>query len=541
MDFVNKISSMFKGFQKWIGLNDRLKEDQFVWSDGTPFNSSRSYSNWRNKEPNNKGNEDCVGLYFNLWNDNSCSGTNFYICERPKGKLSCPDGWFLHGLSCYKASKDLKTWLNAKQDCHVSGGYLLKIDDATEQNFIEVFLRITGLVLLYNNVWIGFNDIEHEGTYRWEVDNSTVDFTKWEPGQPNNIDSQDCGEIGAKAFFGLWNDRECTVEKCYICEKPANGMSCYQCSSNTSFAECTNKQKIVNCTSLRNYCYKQKNTTAGDKNAVYYKGCISADKCRQHEKHSLECCSYQLCNKESGLSCFKCSSTVSHEECQAHRQEVTCKSSMADRCYYASMQQTSQDGSSVTKRFQHGCTNNNYCNNTAKYFDECITSSEACKVRCCSGNLCNEVTKGEIPTQENTVSNTPTQENAVSDIKIAYISFGVAFLLLLLCFVVVFWCYRKTHRKRIERSTRSRREIIPFDKWELLPDQIEYEEELGRGAFGVVYKATLKKRQGIEVFDTRKGLEPSKANKEVAVKELQGTVSWLMIFVVCMIDGQNVT
>ncbi|KAJ7393652.1 hypothetical protein OS493_003308 [Desmophyllum pertusum] len=51
---------------------------------------------------------------------------------------------------------------------------------------------------------------------------------------------------------------------------------------------------------------------------------------------------------------------------------------------------------------------------------------------------------------------------------------------------------------------RPRREIIPFDRWELLPDQIEYGEELGRGAFGVVYKATLKKRQGIEVFDTRK-------------------------------------
>ncbi|KAJ7393788.1 hypothetical protein OS493_003448, partial [Desmophyllum pertusum] len=188
-------------------------------------------------------------------------------------------------------------------------------------------------------------------------------------------------------------------------------------------------------------------------------------------------------------------------------------SSMADidRCYYASMQQTSQDGSSVTKRFQHGCTNKNYCNNTAKFFNECITSSEACKVRCCIGNRCNEVNKGEIP----------TKENAVSNIKIAYISFGVAFLLLLLCFVVVFWCYRKAHRKRIERSARSRRKIIPFDKWELLPDQIEYEEELGRGAFGVVYKATLKKRQGIEVFDTRKGLEPSKANKVVAVKELQ--------------------
>ena len=57
----------------------------------------------------------------------------------------------------------------------------------------------------------------------------------------------------------------------------------------------------------------------------------------------------------------------------------------------------------------------------------------------------------------------------------------------------------------------------------------------------MVYKATLKKRQGIEVFDTRKGLEPSKENQVVAVKELQGKFSWSITFVVCMIDDQNVT
>ena len=58
------------------------------------------------------------------------------------------------------------------------------------------------------------------------------------------------------------------------------------------------------------------------------------------------------------------------------------------------------------------------------------------------------------------------------------------------------------------RSTRSAREIIPLDKWELLSGQIEYGEELGRGAFGVVYKASLKRRGGIEVFDTEKIVKP---------------------------------
>jgi len=72
------------------------------------------------------------------------------------------------------------------------------------------------------------------------------------------------------------------------------------------------------------------------------------------------------------------------------------------------------------------------------------------------------------------------------------------------------------------RSARSARKIIPLDKWELLPEQIEHKVELGRGAFGVVYKATLKKRVGIEVFDTEKTLKPEEPGQVVAVKELQG-------------------
>ncbi|KAJ7393777.1 chromatin-modulating protein mrc1 [Desmophyllum pertusum] len=370
MDFVNNNISRIKGREVWIGLNDRLKEDQFVWSDGTPFNSSWSYSNWGNNEPNNiRNDEDCVELYYNVWNDNSCSGTNFYICERPKGKFSCPDGWFLHGLSCYNASKDGKTWLNAKQDCHVSGGYLLKIEYQSEQNFIEFFLRITGLF-----VWIGLNDIEHEGTYRWEVDNSTVSFTKWGPKQPNNVDNQDCGGVGAKTIFSLWNDRSCLDLQGYICEKPANGMSCYQCSSNTSFADCTEKQKLVHCTSPRNYCFKQKNTTAGDKNAVYYKGCTSADKCRQKEKHSLECCSYQLCNKD--ISCYQCSSNISFADCARNQTRVNCTSPMT-RCVKTAYS-TKDDDKIVT--YYKGCART----------DECTETAEKPFVECCSDDMCNK-------------------------------------------------------------------------------------------------------------------------------------------------------
>ncbi|KAJ7380792.1 hypothetical protein OS493_007174 [Desmophyllum pertusum] len=116
----------------------------------------------------------------------------------------------------------------------------------------------------------------------------------------------------------------------------------------------------------------------------------------------------------------------------------------------------------------------------------------------------------------------PTQEEVIVSKTITYFLASVASILfLVVCFVLGFWWYRKLHHNGVNRSTCPVREIIPLDKWELLPEQIEYEEELGRGAFGVVYKATLKKRVGIDVFDTGKRLEPKEACQVVAVKVLQ--------------------
>lgn len=86
MDFIKRISN--ETVKYWIGLNDRLSENVFVWSDGTLYNRSL-YNNWIDGEPNDdKSNEDCVELNNHAWNDFICASNLSYICERPKGQTT---------------------------------------------------------------------------------------------------------------------------------------------------------------------------------------------------------------------------------------------------------------------------------------------------------------------------------------------------------------------------------------------------------------------------------------------------------------------
>jgi len=60
-----------------------------------------------------------------------------------------------------------------------------------------------------------------------------------------------------------------------------------------------------------------------------------------------------------------------------------------------------------------------------------------------------QTTSGE-PTKE--TAGQPTQETAISNERMIYIISGIALILLLvLCFILGFWCYRRSHHKQIKR------------------------------------------------------------------------------------------
>ncbi|XP_070270218.1 CD209 antigen-like protein C isoform X5 [Myotis yumanensis] len=68
----------------WIGLSDKHNEGSWQWVDNTHLHLSF----WKRGEPNNQGEEDCVELSGDGWNDNRCSEELFWICEKPSAL--CP-------------------------------------------------------------------------------------------------------------------------------------------------------------------------------------------------------------------------------------------------------------------------------------------------------------------------------------------------------------------------------------------------------------------------------------------------------------------
>lgn len=131
--------------------------------------------------------------------------------------LRCSPGWKEYAHHCYNFISTPVTWNEAERACRKIGGYLVKVDDESESNWLKQQANVEE-----RSFWAGAADFS-EGDWRWIVDFSNVTFTDWNPGQPDNAGGhEDCLEI-EKTYNYKWNDVVCGTTNGYICESEKSG------------------------------------------------------------------------------------------------------------------------------------------------------------------------------------------------------------------------------------------------------------------------------------------------------------------------------
>ena len=66
---------------------------------------------------------------------------------------------------------------------------------------------------------IGIHDVNNEGLFVYDSNNSPLSYENWGVGSPNDANGEDCVEIGYYNDNYKWNDLDCGSELTFVCEK----------------------------------------------------------------------------------------------------------------------------------------------------------------------------------------------------------------------------------------------------------------------------------------------------------------------------------
>jgi len=140
-------------------------------------------------------------------------------CSNDTCVKSCEQDWEKNGEHCYLWSTDKKTWTDAEDFCRKEGGHLASVHSNATFNFLLEGINRTGLP----TAWLGGNDLEVEGTWKW-VDCSPWNLTFWARREPNNFGGpEDCLVLAFRHISPhlnhKWNDGKCGSKLGFVCSK----------------------------------------------------------------------------------------------------------------------------------------------------------------------------------------------------------------------------------------------------------------------------------------------------------------------------------
>lgn len=190
----------------WIGLRDTANDTttvaanhatNFLWVSG----SDAPYRNWYPGEPNNgdwTGIKEYFGFidyfYGGKWQDSIDSAQ---LPGKSEGQYGVVEILTTNNISPQVIAGPItnqanghiyyllanSTWTEAEAKAVTLGGHLATINDAAENNWVlSTFANYGGAA---HSLWIGFNDVQQEGTFGWSS-GEPVSYTRWLSGEPNN-------------------------------------------------------------------------------------------------------------------------------------------------------------------------------------------------------------------------------------------------------------------------------------------------------------------------------------------------------------------
>lgn len=215
----------------WSGANNLVTPCEYRWSNGEPWQPR-----WRNNEPNNSGNNENCGVFFNSgdMDDRTCAEHHDALCERAPGGtcgdnivqpgeecddavtstgftcqgclVVCPAGQIKDPAThhCYEfVTATAATWTDAQAACALKGAYLAAINSSTENGLLQP--KITA------PLWIGAS---RGGSFRW-INTDPVCFVNWASGEPSPGNGEDCATMQPN---GAWTNDPCGQLRGYVCE-----------------------------------------------------------------------------------------------------------------------------------------------------------------------------------------------------------------------------------------------------------------------------------------------------------------------------------
>lgn len=139
------------------------------------------------------------------------------MCHEYEQKV-CPSGYTHHYRGkCYYIRKEAKyTWEDANKKCKGYGGNLVSIHDYFENQIVASMINHNDGM----RYWIGLKRVKKGGEFAWS-DGTTYKYSKWSPGEPNNVDGgEDCAEMNYYAATpDQWNDNKCSDKLGFICQE----------------------------------------------------------------------------------------------------------------------------------------------------------------------------------------------------------------------------------------------------------------------------------------------------------------------------------